>query len=116
MEDQFENYSPIGWGFKRPERLDVKKPGPAFSTNNYAFKDEKDASGKPAENAAKETQPTTKSPEVKQEKPVKIATPEKKKVGSPIDSRLKSSTTTENPKDKADRVDRSFVYIKTPEV
>ncbi|KAG8302837.1 hypothetical protein J6590_025115 [Homalodisca vitripennis] len=26
------------WGFKRPERLDVKKPGPPFKTNNYAFK------------------------------------------------------------------------------
>ncbi|XP_011875923.1 PREDICTED: uncharacterized protein LOC105566484 isoform X2 [Vollenhovia emeryi] len=25
-------------GFKRRERLDVKKPGPPFSTNNYAFK------------------------------------------------------------------------------
>ncbi|XP_063974325.1 receptor-type tyrosine-protein phosphatase N2 [Diachasmimorpha longicaudata] len=25
-------------GFKRPERLDVKKPGPYYSTNNYAFK------------------------------------------------------------------------------
>ncbi|XP_053598990.1 receptor-type tyrosine-protein phosphatase N2 [Microplitis demolitor] len=25
-------------GFKRPERLDVKKPGPYFSTNNFAFK------------------------------------------------------------------------------
>lgn len=25
-------------GFKRKERLDVKKPGPPFSTNNYAFK------------------------------------------------------------------------------
>jgi hypothetical protein len=24
-------------GFKRRERLDVKKPGPYFSTNNYAF-------------------------------------------------------------------------------
>jgi hypothetical protein len=24
-------------GFKRRERLDVKKPGPFFSTNNYAF-------------------------------------------------------------------------------
>lgn len=30
------------WGFKRPERLDVKKPGPFFSTNNYAFKKNKD--------------------------------------------------------------------------
>ncbi|RZF40975.1 hypothetical protein LSTR_LSTR016793 [Laodelphax striatellus] len=28
----------MGWGFKRRERLDVKKPGPFFSTNNYAFK------------------------------------------------------------------------------
>lgn len=27
-------------GFKRPERLDVKKPGPSFSTNNYAFQKE----------------------------------------------------------------------------
>uniref|UniRef100_A0A0C9PR40 Ptprn2 protein n=1 Tax=Fopius arisanus TaxID=64838 RepID=A0A0C9PR40_9HYME len=26
------------YGFKRPERLDVKKPGPYFSTNNYAFR------------------------------------------------------------------------------
>lgn len=25
-------------GFKRRERLDVKKPGPPFATNNYAFK------------------------------------------------------------------------------
>ncbi|XP_076291389.1 tyrosine phosphatase IA-2 isoform X2 [Lasioglossum baleicum] len=27
-------------GFKRRERLDVKKPGPPFSTNNYAFKNQ----------------------------------------------------------------------------
>lgn len=25
------------WSFQRSERLDVKKPGPQFSTNNYAF-------------------------------------------------------------------------------
>lgn len=25
-------------GFKRRERLDVKKPGPLFSTNNHIFK------------------------------------------------------------------------------
>lgn len=30
--------SDLNWGFKRPERLDVKKPGPPFKTNNYAFK------------------------------------------------------------------------------
>lgn len=29
--------SELGWGFKRPERLDVKKPGPFYNTNNYAF-------------------------------------------------------------------------------
>lgn len=29
--------SDLGWGFKRPERLDVKKPGPFYNTNNYAF-------------------------------------------------------------------------------
>lgn len=31
-------------GFKRRERLDVKKPGPPFSTNNYAFKTQSSAS------------------------------------------------------------------------
>ncbi|KAL6260058.1 hypothetical protein P5V15_007597 [Pogonomyrmex californicus] len=31
-------------GFKRRERLDVKKPGPPFSTNNYAFKTQSPAS------------------------------------------------------------------------
>lgn len=31
-------------GFKRRERLDVKKPGPLFSTNNYAFKTQSAAS------------------------------------------------------------------------
>ncbi|XP_011688664.1 PREDICTED: uncharacterized protein LOC105450504 [Wasmannia auropunctata] len=30
-------------GFKRRERLDVKKPGPPFSTNNYAFKSQSPA-------------------------------------------------------------------------
>ena len=29
-------------GFKRWERLDVKKPGPQFSTNNFAFKTNED--------------------------------------------------------------------------
>ncbi|XP_066941024.1 uncharacterized protein [Macrobrachium rosenbergii] len=27
------------WSFKRPERLDVKKPGPGFGVNNFAFRD-----------------------------------------------------------------------------
>lgn len=117
LEDSFEELTPLGWGFKRPERLDVKKPGPAFSTNNYAFKDEKEESGKPAENSAKDAKPTAKAPEVKQEaKPADIPKPEKKKVGSPIDSRSKTSTTTENPQLKADRVDRDFVYIKISEL
>ena len=34
------------WGFKRPERLDVKKPGPAYNTNNYAFVRENNKSEK----------------------------------------------------------------------
>lgn len=43
-DNLFENdLSELLWrrelaGFKRRERLDVKKPGPPFSTNNYAFK------------------------------------------------------------------------------
>lgn len=36
--DFVKSYDPeLGWGFKRPERLDVKKPGPFYKTNNYAF-------------------------------------------------------------------------------
>lgn len=40
------------WGFKRRERLDVKKPGPNFNLNNFAFKtkpEEKTPSPKSAE-------------------------------------------------------------------
>lgn len=38
FSDFIKNYDPeLGWGFKRPERLDVKKPGPYYKTNNYAF-------------------------------------------------------------------------------
>ena len=32
-----DEYNALDRGFKRRERLDVKKPGPFFSTNNYAF-------------------------------------------------------------------------------
>ncbi|RZF32481.1 hypothetical protein LSTR_LSTR015626, partial [Laodelphax striatellus] len=39
----------MGWGFKRRERLDVKKPGPFFSTNNYAFKTEDEQKKKKAD-------------------------------------------------------------------
>lgn len=38
FDDFIKSYNPeLGWGFKRPERLDVKKPGPFYKTNNYAF-------------------------------------------------------------------------------
>ncbi|CAB3370211.1 Hypothetical predicted protein [Cloeon dipterum] len=30
-------YGDLDWGFKRRERLDVKKPGPPFLTNSYAY-------------------------------------------------------------------------------
>ncbi|XP_059482506.1 receptor-type tyrosine-protein phosphatase-like N isoform X2 [Neocloeon triangulifer] len=30
-------YGDLDWGFKRRERLDVKKPGPPFHTNSYAY-------------------------------------------------------------------------------
>jgi hypothetical protein len=33
-----DEYNALDRGFKRRERLDVKKPGPYFSTNNYAFR------------------------------------------------------------------------------
>ena len=33
-----DEYNALDRGFKRRERLDVKKPGPFFSTNNYAFR------------------------------------------------------------------------------
>jgi len=37
FSDFINNYdSESGWaGFKRPERLDVKKPGPFFKLNNF---------------------------------------------------------------------------------
>ncbi|VVC34623.1 Hypothetical protein CINCED_3A005961 [Cinara cedri] len=41
MANFMKSYDPkFGWiGFKRPERLDVKKPGPGFNTiNNYVFR------------------------------------------------------------------------------
>jgi len=31
------SYGDLDWGFKRRERLDVKKPGPPFLTNSYAY-------------------------------------------------------------------------------
>jgi receptor-type tyrosine-protein phosphatase N len=38
FSDFIKSYDPeLGWGFKRPERLDVKKPGPFYKTNNFAF-------------------------------------------------------------------------------
>lgn len=31
------SYGDLDWGFKRRERLDVKKPGPPFLTNSFAY-------------------------------------------------------------------------------
>lgn len=46
FNDFIKSYDPeLGWGFKRPERLDVKKPGPYYKTNNYAFVNNDEDSG-----------------------------------------------------------------------
>nr|CAD7262760.1 unnamed protein product [Timema shepardi] len=37
LDELLGEYDAVDAGFKRRERLDVKKPGPQFSTNNYAF-------------------------------------------------------------------------------
>jgi hypothetical protein len=37
LDALLDEYDALDRGFKRRERLDVKKPGPFFSTNNYAF-------------------------------------------------------------------------------
>ena len=37
LDALLDEYDALDRGFKRRERLDVKKPGPYFSTNNYAF-------------------------------------------------------------------------------
>lgn len=37
LEDILDDYDGFDWGFKRRERLDVKKPGPYYKINNYAF-------------------------------------------------------------------------------
>lgn len=36
------------WGFRRRERLDVKKPGPPFDKNNHLFKTDQNNNTKPA--------------------------------------------------------------------
>lgn len=41
-------------GFKRRERLDVKKPGPPFATNNYAFKTQSSQNTANSDDAAQE--------------------------------------------------------------
>jgi hypothetical protein len=38
LDALLDEYDALDRGFKRRERLDVKKPGPYFSTNNYAFR------------------------------------------------------------------------------
>ncbi|XP_015363524.1 PREDICTED: receptor-type tyrosine-protein phosphatase N2 isoform X3 [Diuraphis noxia] len=55
FSDFINNYdSESGWaGFKRPERLDVKKPGPFFKLNNFVKNDE--------ENEPKSTEDITKT-------------------------------------------------------
>jgi hypothetical protein len=37
LDALLDEYDVLDGGFKRRERLDVKKPGPYFGTNNYAF-------------------------------------------------------------------------------
>jgi hypothetical protein len=39
IEDAYdERYGPDIFGFQRSERLDVKKPGPPYKVNDYAFR------------------------------------------------------------------------------
>ncbi|XP_017886079.1 receptor-type tyrosine-protein phosphatase N2 isoform X2 [Ceratina calcarata] len=61
-------------GFKRRERLDVKKPGPQFSTNNYAFK-----TSSPAD---PENEMHSDSVETEQDNDVLLAPHVKKEVGT----------------------------------
>ncbi|EEB18641.1 conserved hypothetical protein [Pediculus humanus corporis] len=59
LEELMNTYG--NWGFKRPERLDVKKPGPAYNTNNYAFK-----GGSPMESPSLRRLTTTVQPTIKE--------------------------------------------------
>ncbi|KAE9544527.1 hypothetical protein AGLY_000068, partial [Aphis glycines] len=60
FSDFINNYdSESGWaGFKRPERLDVKKPGPFFKLNNYVKNDE-GSDPKPDDDITKTVDATT---------------------------------------------------------
>lgn len=60
FSDFINNYdSESGWaGFKRPERLDVKKPGPFFKLNNYVKNDE-GSDSKPDDDITKTVDATT---------------------------------------------------------
>ncbi|XP_069677518.1 receptor-type tyrosine-protein phosphatase N2 isoform X2 [Periplaneta americana] len=58
LDALLDEYDALDRGFKRRERLDVKKPGPYFSTNNYAFQHHPisdDHSSKQIANAAGDT-------------------------------------------------------------
>ncbi|PNF34880.1 Receptor-type tyrosine-protein phosphatase N2 [Cryptotermes secundus] len=57
LDALLDEYDALDRGFKRKERLDVKKPGPFFSTNNYAFQ-HTPASG---EHDIKQTRGTSKN-------------------------------------------------------
>ncbi|KAL0268125.1 UNVERIFIED_CONTAM: hypothetical protein PYX00_010191 [Menopon gallinae] len=110
MKERPDNYN--NWGFKRRERLDVKKPGPAFNTNNYAFRTDKPEEA--ANEAKPQPQKIVQPPPRKLEDSVTI--PEKKKVGSPLESpalRKQAQAVPAELKDSSENsVDTNYAYIQ----
>ncbi|KAK0174689.1 hypothetical protein PV327_010428 [Microctonus hyperodae] len=89
-------------GFKRPERLDVKKPGPFYSTNNYAFKSQ---TSLPADNNEDNEENEVKDVEVELRQPFV----KKELIAGKDITHLSMGTETMN---SHENVDMDFVYIQ----
>ncbi|XP_054007884.1 receptor-type tyrosine-protein phosphatase N2 [Hylaeus anthracinus] len=84
-------------GFKRRERLDVKKPGPPFSTNNYAFKT-------PSPSAADNEQEGSYSNESEENNEVLLGPFVKKEIGTELE--------VDNSPRSYNNVDLDHVYME----
>ncbi|CAI6345551.1 unnamed protein product [Macrosiphum euphorbiae] len=134
FSDFINNYdSESGWaGFKRPERLDVKKPGPFFKLNNFV-KNEEESEPKPSEDITKTVDATTllgtnrktDSDDIKSTNPktstkltqddfktiyVSKITPEEEKYGQKKEKTKDKMDDTDN--DNYEVVDTSYVCIR----
>ncbi|KAK6631075.1 hypothetical protein RUM43_014171 [Polyplax serrata] len=95
FEEFMNAYSNLG--FKRPERLDVKKPGPLITSSQTPSKTEKQENTKGSKTEKENEKSSVKAKDSSAENEV-VAQLEKKKGGSPMESpTLRRQTTTVQP-------------------